>query len=61
MCWYTDFVFVISIEYDFKYLLSTYYSLKINCGLGVHHSTYANINKNIYKKVRKIVGIGWIG
>jgi hypothetical protein len=25
------------------------------------HSTYANILKNIYKKVRKIVGIGWIG
>ena len=36
MCWYTDFLFVISIKYDFKYLLSTYYSLKINCGLGVH-------------------------
>jgi hypothetical protein len=25
------------------------------------HSTYANILKNIYKKVRKIVDIGWIG
>jgi hypothetical protein len=25
------------------------------------HLTYANILKNIYKKVRKIVGIGWIG
>ena len=25
------------------------------------HSTYANILKNIYKKVKKIVGIGWIG
>jgi hypothetical protein len=35
MCWYTDFLFVISIKYDSKYLLSTYYSLKINCGLGV--------------------------
>jgi hypothetical protein len=28
MCWYTDFLFVISIKFDFKYLLSTYYSLK---------------------------------
>jgi hypothetical protein len=27
-------LFVISIKYDFKYLLSTYYSLKINWGLG---------------------------
>jgi hypothetical protein len=36
MCWYTDFLLVFSIKYDFKYLLSTYYSLKINCGLGVH-------------------------
>jgi hypothetical protein len=36
MCLYTDFLFVISIKYEFKYLLSTYYSLKINCGLGVH-------------------------
>jgi hypothetical protein len=27
----------------------------------VVHSTYANILKNIYKKERKIVGIGWIG
>jgi hypothetical protein len=36
MCWYTDFLFVNSIKYYFKYLLSTYYrfSLKINCGLG---------------------------
>ena len=25
------------------------------------HSTYANILKNMYKKVRKNVGIGWIG
>jgi hypothetical protein len=25
------------------------------------HSTYANILKNIYKKVKKIVGVGWIG
>jgi hypothetical protein len=25
------------------------------------HSTYANIKKNIYRKVKKIVGIGWIG
>ena len=25
------------------------------------HSTYANILKNRYKKVRKNVGIGWIG
>ena len=25
------------------------------------HSTYANILKYIYKKVKKIVGIGWIG
>ena len=25
------------------------------------HSTYANIFKKIYKKVKKIVGIGWIG
>jgi hypothetical protein len=25
------------------------------------HSTYANILKNKYKKVRKNVGIGWIG
>ena len=25
------------------------------------HSTYANILKYIYKKVRKIVGTGWIG
>ena len=30
------FLFVISIKYDFKYLLSTYYSLKLNCRLGVH-------------------------
>ena len=30
MCWYTDFLFVISIKYDFKYLLSlfTQYSHK---------------------------------
>jgi hypothetical protein len=27
----------------------------------VVHSTYANILKNIYKKIKKIVGIGWIG
>jgi hypothetical protein len=46
MCWYTDFLFVISIKYDFKYLLKFIHSilaqkqenltLKINCGLGVH-------------------------
>jgi hypothetical protein len=29
MWWYTDYLFVISIKYDFKYLLSTYYSLKM--------------------------------
>ena len=23
MCWYTDFLFVISIKYDFKYLFPT--------------------------------------
>jgi hypothetical protein len=30
MCWYTDFLFVIFIKYDFKYLLSlfTQYSQK---------------------------------
>ena len=30
-------------------------------GTGGVHSTYANILKNGYRKVRKNVGIGWIG
>jgi hypothetical protein len=47
MCRYTNFLFVISIKYDFKYLLSLFIhsiltqeqdnlTLQINCGLGVH-------------------------
>ena len=46
MCRYTDFLFVISIKYDFKYLhlfipsilaqKQDNLTLKINCGLGVH-------------------------
>ena len=43
-----------------------YVNLRVEVGkppqvILVVHSTYAYILKNIYKNVRKIVGIGWIG
>ena len=40
---------------------STQFLKSVRYVLSKVHSTYANILKNIYKKVRKIVGIGWIG
>ena len=48
MCWYTDFLFVISIKYDFKYLLSTAISVV---------SRNANILKDQRKLSFLIIGI----
>jgi hypothetical protein len=60
MCRYTNFLFVISIKYDFKYLLSLFIhsiltqeqdnlTLQINCGLGVPaHIFNIKLYKNNY-------------
>jgi hypothetical protein len=42
MCWYTDFLFVIFIKYDFKYLLSNIY-FNIN-----HYENKIGYYKHIY-------------
>jgi hypothetical protein len=56
------------IQYNISFLIDLLvgkrYHSELQCCayiIQMVHSTYANILKNIYKKVRKIVGIGWIG